>query len=80
MDLSPRSPQGQVNQDNSAPLSADTNPTLEVTGPALKMTIVEGKKGSVTKIGMVQTDYSDSHSGPAPSYEGPGNIEDGKTN
>lgn len=80
MDIPNRTPQGQTVQENSEVLGSDTAPTYAPTGPKLEMQLVEGKAGSVEKLGAVQTDHTDLHTGPAPLYEGPGKKTDGQTN
>jgi hypothetical protein len=70
MDIPKRTPQGQVVQENSPVLGSDSAPVNEEVGNALRMQIVDGKDGSITKIALPQTDYTDAHAGAAPPYEG----------
>lgn len=69
MAIPERSAQGQTIQQGSTPLGSDTAPVLQDAGNALKMTLVAGKDGSVTKIAMAQTDYTDVHAGHAPPFD-----------
>ena len=71
MELPKRSLQGQVAQENSESLTSDKNPAMTPTGPALKFGLVDGKQGSVKKLGMAQTDYTDAHAGASPPLNGP---------
>ncbi len=61
-----RTPQGQTVQENSKVLSTDKNPALTETGEALRLGFVDGKSGTVTKVGMAQTDWTTDKGGPAP--------------
>jgi hypothetical protein len=63
-----RTPQGQVVQENSEPLGSDLAPVNSEVGEGLRIGIVEGKSGSVTKLGMTQTDHTDEKAGPTPLY------------